>query len=495
MKIFLTTLNIRSDYPSLALLYLKAALLNDEQIQNVCEVSIEEFNVNETNEIILSKIEKYQPQVVAFSCYVWNIEKVLAISSKLKSRNKNLKIILGGPQVSPLAAEVLLENESVDFIIRGEGEVTFPELIRHFLLSSGKLQEMAGISFKKNRRVINNQEREIIRDLDSISSPFKDEIYESSKNWAPIETHRGCAFNCYYCYYNKANRNIRYFSLGRVKKDMAFLLRKKIKQIYLMDPTFNFNAERTKEICRFIIDNNKNNVVFNTEVNAELVDEEMARLFHDANIKNLEIGLQSIDKKVLMLCNRHLNLQTFVSGVKALKKYDINIELQLIMGLPGQTEESFKDSLDFVLELNPTKVSAFSLQVLPGTVFWEKGKKLGLSFEPHPPYRVLRSNQLSANKMSYLAKLVKALNLIRNKLAIKVLSREANMKIIKIIELWIDWLKEDGELLMSANNEGMLVLQHKFKEFFLDLCKRNMLDVKFYKSILGKKIDTKKGDE
>jgi len=445
-KILLSTINNNDRLLALALLYLKAYALTDRCLQEKVEIEIEEFSWSDSDDFILWIIQKYNPEIIGFSCYIWNIKRILSLSFKLKKINKDIKIILGGPQVSPIAEAILEENNQIDFIVRDEGEITFKELIKTLLYSERNFDRISGISYKYNGRIVNNANREIIPDLDSIPSVYASNLKRLENREVCLETHRGCIFRCHYCYYHKSFDKIRFFSIGRVKEDLSFLLKQKIKRIYLMDPVFNLDLKRAKEICKFIIQNNKNNIPFHTEIRAELVDKELAELFYKANFKFLEIGLQSTDKDVLELVNRKLNFEQFVYGIKLLKDYSLSIEIQLIFGLPGDTIPSFMNSLEQVMALKPKYVRTFRLMLLPGTEIWNNSKKLGMVYENEPFHRLLKSNSVSFSDIVRFEKIKNSL-FLRNLWIIKYLCKDINIELLDFIKLWIDWVGEDKFLL------------------------------------------------
>lgn len=485
MRILLSTISANRIFTSLASLYLKASLLNNRYLKERVEVEIREFNFFDTDDFILWEIKKCNPQIIGFSCYIWNIKKILDFSLKIKKIKRDTKIILGGPQVSPIAKTILEKNDQIDFIVRGEGEITFLELIKSLLQCDNDISKVLGITYRQNGRVIANADREIIQNLDSIPSPYISNFINLKDKEVCLETQRGCIFRCHFCYYNKGFDKIRFFSMERVKEDLSYLLEQKLKSIYLMDPVFNLNMKRAKEICKFIIQNNKNNISFHTEIKAEFIDRDLAELFSKANVKYLEIGLQSTKGEVLSLVNRKSNIKKFVNGINLLKNYDFNAEVQLILGLPGDTFDSFRRSLEFALNLNPKILSIFKLQVLPGTEIWNRARQLGIMYEEEPPYYFLQSKSLSFNELIQLQKIINSLSLFRTKRTIEFLCKEAKIKLLDVIKIWIDWVRDDEFLLAHQNSE---VIRDKFRKFIKYFCKKNNVDFSFYDAILQKEI-------
>ncbi len=486
MKILLIALNSDIDYTPLALLYLRASLLNDRYLKEKVEVEIKEFNLFDTDDAILYEIHRYNPQIIGFSCYVWNIQNILALSAKIKKIDRNTKIVLGGPQVSPIAKKTLEDNSQIDIVVKDEGEITFLELIKSLLNPDRNINRISGATIRDRGMIIDNDNREMIPDLDSIPSPHIFNLAHLKKRIYCLETQRGCIFKCHFCYWNKDFDKIRFFSMERVKKDLSFLFKQKPASIQFMDSVFNLNMNRAKEICRFIIQNNKNNISFRMEIKAEFVDEELAELFSKTNIESLTIGLQSSNDEVLHSVGRSLCTKKFITGLNLLKKYDLPTEIQLIFGLPGDTFHSFKKSLEFVLNLEPYAMDVFRLQVLPGTEIWRRVKELGIVYDTESPHYFLQTKSLPFDEVIKLQKILNSINLFKNKLTIKYLCRDTKIELLDMIELWVDWFSDSRILLNLGNND---VIKDAFRKFIEYFCMTHNIDFNFYDRLLQKEVD------
>src|SRR5512138_1613134 len=163
-----------------------------------------------------------------------------------------------------------------------------------------------------------------------------------------------------------------------------------------MDPIFNLHTDRAKAICRFIAAHNERRIGIHAEVCAEFIDEELASLMRAGHFSFLEIGLQSTDDTALATVERRLKLQRFLHGVRHVKRSGIPWELQLIVGLPGETRASFRRSLNFAVSLDPPQLAVYPLMVLPGTELWRKAHEMRLAFDPEPPYHVRSHFSMSA---------------------------------------------------------------------------------------------------
>ena len=398
-KVLLISLDLINHAP-LALGYLKAYARREPEILKKARIIIESFSIRVRKDYVLKYIEAERPDIIGFSCYLWNIRYILDICKDIKKMLPKLKLVLGGPEVTPRAKEVIFENPSIDVIVRGEGEQTFKDLITHYLMNSPALKDISGITFRDNGAVISNKKRPQIEDIDRIPSPYLTKVIPVDENTYPyLETHRGCTFKCRYCYYHKEFSDIRCFSLARIKEEIKFLMEAGVKIVSFVDPTFNINPERLKDICRLIANINNGHTSFHAELMAELVDEEMADLLSKANFYYLEVGLQSTNKKALEKVNRIYDLARFERGIRLLSERIETVELQLIVGLPGDNYSGFVETLKFALSLNSTRFYIFTLALLPGTYLLEHRDEFKIVYDRHPPYHVLSNETFSYEEM------------------------------------------------------------------------------------------------
>lgn len=482
-KILFNMIHADGRFSPLAFLYMRSVLLNDPELKRVIDVKIQEFSMSDRYDYILNEIMKFCPDILGFSCFVWNIDTVLRVSALVKKLRKDTVIVLGGPEVSTVAKAVLAKNPQIDIIVHDEGEITFRELVRTFYRGELNLNDLKGITFRHYDEIVTNQPREVIEDLDSIPSPFEFSYVPSIDTDVCLETQRGCVYKCSFCFYGKGLEGARLFSMERIKKDLNYLLNLKVKSIFLMDPVFNLPPERAKEICRFIAKNNKNNIAFHTELRAELVDEEMAELFAKANMKWVEIGLQSLDTEVLRSVRRNLNRKRFLNGVELFKKYDLNVQVHLLFGLPGETYESFMEALEFALSLDVTDFLIFRLQLFPGIKIHQDVQTCDIVYDEKPYYVFWQNKDLPFEKVMHLQKISNSLALFQKNVLIRFLCKEAGVKLLDMVQQWIGWVNDDRLLL---NNCSRREITEKFREFINYFCLRHNIDTDFYSNLLIK---------
>ena len=464
-----TRFNPNYYYP-LSLYYLKAYA--NKELADGVEIAIKDYSSEEASNLIIYDLLKDSPDVIGFSCYIWNVQKVLGLTHLLKKLNPALKIVLGGPQVTPIADAVLTENEWVDVIVRGEGEQTFAELLKYYLHDHLKIEEIEGISYRADGKIQSNQSRALIANLDDIPSPFKEGV-EGKSYEILIETQRGCPFECGFCSYHKNFKSVRRFPLERVKKDLNYLLRAGVKRLFLADPTFNLDPKRAKEILEYIGSINKSTYI-NTELRAELLDRETVDLAEKAGVKFLEIGLQTTDPVTLKNIGRETNLNKFENGIKLLKNSNIQYVIQLIIGLPGDDLNTFKNSMDYVLNLAPDKLQVFELQLLPGSAIYDNADQYEMLFHLAPPHHIIQ------NKTFSYIEIIKAKVLYREAFLIYVrrdytaLANLSDLRPSELLEKWVAW--RDARIGISLDDferTNSLRRLRLFSQFIKELLTQN----------------------
>lgn len=389
-KILLISFNW-ADHFSLALGYLKAYAQKNKYIQENTNIEIVDFDAETLdNQQVIYYILQNRPELIGFSCYCWNINKVLDISRIVKTILPDVRIVLGGPEVAPVSKKYLRENRYIDIIVKGEGELTFSEVLESFL-GLKRLEEIKGISYRKDGNIYENEDREPISDLSEVPSPYLEGILKPRDRVTYIETYRGCIFKCYYCFEGKRLKGLRFFPEERVKKEIEFILsHPDIKSFHFVDTIFNFRKDRLKWLCDIISSANRNNTELRTvEIIAEFVDEETVELFKKANIKSVETGPQTVNEDTLEKVNRFYKEDKFRQGVRLLEDNGIEVTCDLIIGLPGDNFLKFYRSARKIMDLKPTNIVFSILHVLPGTVLYEKSNDYGLKFDDKAPHLVL----------------------------------------------------------------------------------------------------------
>ncbi|HEY8363861.1 MAG TPA: B12-binding domain-containing radical SAM protein [Tissierellaceae bacterium] len=389
MKIVLTTLNSKFIHTSLAIRYLKAF------VEDIIDVELREYTINQDINYITSQLYMSDADLIGFSVYIWNLTETLRICEILKKVKPEIKILLGGPEVSFDLKETLQKYPFIDFIIYGEGEETFREFLIA-LLSGDELINIRGLAYRKGKEIFINPPRPLIDDLNKIPSPYKNIGDEFRNRIVYFESSRGCPFNCKFCL-SSTIKGVRYFDLDRVKKELDALIKANVKQVKFVDRTFNANKKYAMDIMNFIIERNPKDINFHFEVTAHLLDDEMLEFLSHVKegLFQFEIGVQSTNPRTIDAIGRTTDFIKLREVTKKIKSYrNIHQHLDLIAGLPYEDYESFKKSFNDVYEIKPEKIQLGFLKLLKGSSLRMEEEKYGFKYIGVPPYEVLENNYI-----------------------------------------------------------------------------------------------------
>lgn len=414
MLTILTTLHSKYIHASLALPCLAAACNSD------CgEVRICEFTVHEPKEQILAALLAPQPDVIAFSVYLWNRAATLELIDALAVVRPQLRIVVGGPELSFENVELLHRHPGITALIRGEGEIPFPALLATW---KGTVPA-GGQSPLPPPRTLLRCGSELIEgpfvappdDLDLLPSPFAAGRVDLRRGLVYYESSRGCPYSCAFCM-SALDPKVRSFSLARIEADLKILLDAEVPQIKFVDRTFNYDGARSRAIWAFILRHNRKSH-FHFEIGAHLLDEESLALLATvpANTFQFEIGVQSTLPATLAAISRNADLGKLERNVRRLRsETQIHLHLDLIFGLPGEGYDDFLASLDRVAQLHPHHLQIEPVKLLPGAPLRRDAGELGIVFDPHPPYSVLATPLLDFNSLEKLRGISRLLDLLVN---------------------------------------------------------------------------------
>lgn len=403
MNILLTAINAKYIHSNLAVYSLRAyAAGKCERYKE--EIGIAEYTINQPLDQILMDLYKRKPEVLCFSCYLWNIEYVEQLVAELGKIMPQTDIWLGGPEVSYHASHMLEQFPQVYGIMRGEGEETFLELTEFYHNNSGKsleqcekvqrLKEIVGITFRDGEEIIETADRSVM-DLSKV--PFVYEDLDGFKNKIIYyESSRGCPFSCSYCL-SSIDKCLRFRDLELVKKELQFFIDHEIPQVKFVDRTFNCKHSHSMEIWSYIKEHDKGKTNFHFEVAADLLNEEELNLISTMRpgLIQLEIGVQSTNEQTIKEIHRTMKFSQVtevVNRVHAAK--NIHQHLDLIAGLPFEDYNSFHKSFCDVYALKPEQLQLGFLKVLKGSYMEEKTKDYELLYQNRPPYEVLSTKWL-----------------------------------------------------------------------------------------------------
>ena len=409
MRTVLSTLHSKFIHNSLALPCLAAYCGED------CgEFLIREFTVHEPRESILSQILAEDPDVVAFSVYLWNRRETLDLVDALCVARPELRIILGGPEVSFEGEEIFTRHPGITALIRGEGE----EPLRALLSAWQQEQEPGEVTrtvLRVGEELNTGPDSPPLKELDRVPSPFRSGLVDMARGFVYYETSRGCPFHCSFCLSARDNL-IRSYSMERIKSDLLLLMQKGVAKIKLVDRTFNFDASRAREIFSFILEHNRS-THFHFEIAGHLLDEATLELLEKVpeEMFQFEIGVQSTLESTLDAIGRKVNMKKLEENIRSLRKSNrIHMHLDLVAGLPGDNYNSFLKSIDRVATLAPHHLQIEPVKLLPGSPLRDQAEELKIRFDPNPPYTILGSPELSYAELQQLQEISRLLDLTYN---------------------------------------------------------------------------------
>ena len=409
MRTILSTLHSKFIHNSLALPCLAAYCGED------CgEFLIREFTVHEPRESILSQILAEDPDVVAFSVYLWNRRETLDLVDALCVARPELRIILGGPEVSFEGEEIFTRHPGITALIRGEGE----EPLRALLSAWQQEQEPGEVTrtvLRVGEELNTGPDSPPLKELDTVPSPFRSGLVDMARGFVYYETSRGCPFHCSFCLSARDNL-LRSYSMERIKSDLLLLMQKGVAKIKLVDRTFNFDASRAREIFSFILEHNRS-THFHFEIAGHLLDEATLELLEKApeEMFQFEIGVQSTLESTLDAIGRKVNMKKLEENIRSLRKSNrIHMHLDLVAGLPGDNYNSFLKSIDRVAALAPHHLQIEPVKLLPGSPLRDQAEELKIRFDPNPPYTILVSPEFSYAELQQLQEISRLLDLTYN---------------------------------------------------------------------------------
>ena len=390
MKILLAACNAKYIHSNLAVYNLRAYAGEYRE-----HIILKEYTINQQKDEILRDIYLEKPDIICFSCYIWNVSFVKEIAQDLKKILPDSVFWAGGPEVSFDAEDFLKKNPGFFGVMVGEGEETFRELCRFYVENKGSLEEISGIAFYFGEKIRHNGWREIM-DLSKV--PFAYENMEDFRNKIVYyESSRGCPFSCSYCL-SSVDKKLRFRNLDLVKKELQFFIDRKVPQVKFVDRTFNCKHSHAMEIWQYILEHDNGITNFHFEISADLLKEEELSLMEKMRpgLIQLEIGVQSTNPDTIKAIRRTMDFERLSEIVNKIHSFgNIHQHLDLIAGLPYENYDSFRNSFNQVYALKPEQLQLGFLKVLKGSLMKEMEEEYGIVHKEKEPYEVLSTKWLS----------------------------------------------------------------------------------------------------
>lgn len=388
MKILLAACNAKYIHSNLAVYNLKSC--SGEYSSSVV---VKEYTINQIRDDILKDIYLEQPDVVCFSCYIWNISFVRELVPDLKKILPQVEFWAGGPEVSYDAVEFLKKNPAFFGVMVGEGEETFHELAGYYIERKPEtLSGIRGVAFRdenKGRDIVHTGWRELM-DLSKVPFAYSN-LTEFKNRIIYYESSRGCPFSCSYCL-SSIDKKLRFRDIELVKKELQFFIDNKVPQVKFVDRTFNCKHDHAMEIWRYITENDNGITNFHFEISADLLRAEELALMKTMRpgLIQLEIGVQSTNPQTIKAIRRTMDFEKLKGIVEQIHSFgNIHQHLDLIAGLPYEGYDSFHKSFCDVYALRPEQFQLGFLKVLKGSHMMEMTGEYQILYKDREPYEVL----------------------------------------------------------------------------------------------------------
>ena len=394
LKILLAACNAKYIHSNLAVYNLKSC--SGKYSPNVV---IKEYTINQIRDDILKDIYLEQPDVICFSCYIWNISFVKELVPDLKKILPHVDFWAGGPEVSYDAVEFLKKNPAFFGVMVGEGEETFHELAGYYIERKPEnLKEIRGVAFHDETKVpdiVHTGWRELM-DLSKVPFAYSN-LTEFKNRIIYYESSRGCPFSCSYCL-SSIDKKLRFRDIELVKKELQFFIDNKVPQVKFVDRTFNCKHDHAMAIWRYITEHDNGITNFHFEISADLLREEELALMKTMRpgLIQLEIGVQSTNPQTIKAIRRTMDFEKLKGIVEQIHSFgNIHQHLDLIAGLPYEGYESFHKSFCDVYALRPEQFQLGFLKVLKGSHMMEMTGEYQILYKDREPYEVLSTAWLT----------------------------------------------------------------------------------------------------
>ena len=458
MKILWLDLNSSYAHSSLALPALHAQVKENTDIQ----WEIVSATINENIGMIVDEIYRHQPDIIAATCWLFNHEPLMHITSRAKALLPHVCLILGGPEFLGENESFLRKNPFVDCVFRGEGEEGF----RHWLKVWNQPEKWAGITglcyLDANQQYHDNGLARVLA-FDQLVSPEESEYFNWSKPFVQLETTRGCFNTCAFCV-SGGEKPVRTLSIEAIRQRLKMIHQHGIKNVRVLDRTFNFNARRAKELIQLFLEFHPH-IRFHLEIHPALLSEELKAELQQLpeGLLHLEAGIQSLREPVLEKCKRLGKLEQALEGLQFLCSLkNMETHADLIAGLPlYRLNEIFKD-IQTLAEFQAGEIQLESLKLLPGTDMRRRAKELGIQYSPMPPYEVLQTNEITPGELQIARRLSRLLDAFYNTPAWQELTRELILDDSSFLPHFLDYLTKANliDQPMSLEKRGLVLYEY-----------------------------------
>ena len=472
MKILWLDLNSSYAHSSLALPALHAQVKEDTDM----EWEIVSATINENIGMIVDEIYRHQPDIIAATCWLFNHEALMHITSRVKALLPHACLILGGPEFLGENESFLRRNPFVDCVFRGEGEEEFPRWLKVWNQPE-EWSTITGLCYLDANQQYKDNGLARVLPFDQLVSPEESEFFNWSKPFVQLETTRGCFNTCAFCV-SGGEKPVRTLSMEAIRQRLGIIHQHGIKNVRVLDRTFNFNPRRAKELLQLFLEFYPH-IRFHLEIHPALLSEDLKAELQQLpeGLLHLEAGIQSLREPVLEKCKRLGKLEQALEGLQFLCSLDnMETHADLIAGLPLYRLNEIFEDIRILAEFQAGEIQLESLKLLPGTDMRRRSNELGIQYAPMPPYEVLRTEDITPEELQVARRLSRLLDAFYNTPAWQSLTRELILDDDTFLYHFLNYLTEANliDQPMSLEKRGLVLYEY---------CKKHRPDYQIKASI------------
>ena len=472
MKILWLDLNSSYAHSSLALPALHAQVKEETDT----EWEIVSATINENVGMIVDEIYRHQPDIIAATCWLFNHEALMHITSRVKALLPHACLILGGPEFLGENESFLRRNPFVNCVFRGEGEEEFPRWLKVWNQPE-EWSSITGLCYLDANQQYQDNGLARVLPFEQLVSPEESEFFNWSKPFVQLETTRGCFNTCAFCV-SGGEKPVRTLSIEAIRHRLEIIHKHGIKNVRVLDRTFNFNPKRAKELLQLFLEFHPH-IRFHLEIHPALLSEELKTELQQLpeGLLHLEAGIQSLREPVLEKCKRLGKLSDALEGLQFLCSLDnMETHADLIAGLPLYRLNEIFEDIRILAAFQAGEIQLESLKLLPGTDMRRRANELGIQYSPMPPYEVLRTEEITPEELQVARRLSRLLDAFYNTPAWQTLTRELILNDDTFLYHFLDYLTEANliDQPMSLEKRGLVLYEY---------CKKHRSDYQIKASI------------
>lgn len=458
MKILWIDLNSSYAHSSLALPALHAQIMADRSV----EWEIVSATINENTGMIVDEIYRRQPDILAATTWLFNHEQLLHITSRVKTLLPQVCLILGGPEFLGNNETFLRKNPFVNCVFRGEGEEAFPQWLACWKQPDQWISIPGLCYLTPDKKYHDNGIARVLNFADLVP-PEQSCFFNWGKPFVQLETTRGCFNTCAFCV-SGGEKPVRTLSIESIRRKLQIIHAHGIKNVRVLDRTFNYNPRRAKELLHLFLEFSPD-IRFHLEIHPALLSEELKEELKllPEGLLHLEAGIQSLREPVLLTSRRMGKLSDALKGLKFLCSLsNMETHADLIAGLPLYHLHEIFEDVRTLARYNAREIQLESLKLLPGTEMRQRAEKLGIRYSPFPPYEVLQTNEISVSELQTARRLSRLLDGFYNVPAWQALTRELIVEDEQFLYCFLEYLTAANliDQPMSLEKRGLILYKY-----------------------------------